>query len=148
MIDNAVLRMCREAILSHIGTLSDLPPELAVAIGNYYYKFYSVYSELQKGKIPGVISSENDIITDFEKFADDAEKRLQMIKVLPQSIEALRDIDKEQQPNLYRAFLNLLLDIYKYEIENAGSKNGIRRMMERKFKIVNEIPNILKLLKL
>jgi hypothetical protein len=39
-----------------------------------------------------------------------------------------------------------LLDEYKYNIKNAGNKPEILRKIERKFKKIGEIPNLVDLL--
>ena len=41
MIDQTVLEKCREAIQNSLGSLDDIPLELANTIANVYYDFYA-----------------------------------------------------------------------------------------------------------
>jgi len=63
-------------------------------------------------------------------------------------IKALRQIDKRTRPELYDYSVEFCLDIFKYKITDAGKKTGIRRMLERKLKRVNEIDNLLEIMQL
>jgi hypothetical protein len=147
MINDKILEQCRKSIKSEIGTLSDLPPELANTIANYYYKFYLFSLDMQKNPIPSMVSKEKDIFKGLKKFSLEAETRLAMMEILPSNINELRSIDKNRNPGKYYSFLFLLLDVYKYEIKNTSKKSGLRRMIERHFKKVNEIPNLVELLR-
>ena len=49
MIDQTVLEKCREAIQNSLGSLDDIPLELANTIANVYYDFYDFYARATGG---------------------------------------------------------------------------------------------------
>ena len=61
--------------------------------------------------------------------------------------QGLRKIDKTIQPNLYKFTVDFILDCLKYNIKNVERKTGIRRMLERKFKSIDEIHNLVDLMR-
>ena len=69
-------------------------------------------------------------------------------KTIQDVIKSLREIDKKFQPNAYKAGCSLVIDIWKYKIDNAPKKIGLRRMLERKLNKnkIDEIPNLIELM--
>lgn len=143
MINEKVLNLCKKSIQTDIGSMSDLPYELANTVANYYYKFHSLFLDLKTHPLPAMVSKEENIFTGIGKYLNEAEMMLPLIKCLPGLVKGLRQIDNKSE---YEFLLNLILDVYKYDIKNATSKIGLRRMIERQFKTVNEIPNLIDLM--
>lgn len=147
-IDKDVLLECRNAITISLGTLDDIPRVLANTIANIYYKFFYFKKALDGNPLTeGLLGTKDDDIFDkLEEFSADCNKVMAYIQVIPGCIESLREIDREKQPNTYSLLVNLFIDAWKYNIDNAPKKSGLRRLIERNFKKVEEIPNLLELL--
>jgi hypothetical protein len=61
-------------------------------------------------------------------------------------ISAFRQIDPVQQPSTWKDAVDFFLDLFKYDIPNAHQKIGLRRMIERRFRKVDEIPDLIDLM--
>lgn len=146
------LKMAEDHIREQLGTLDDLPKELANTIANVYYNFYGNVLEVaidskREFVIPKSIKRESgDLQQLFENFMANQAKIVTDLESAPKFIKGLRGIDKYSQPNLYKFTVEFILDCLKYNIENAQNKTGLRRMVERKFKKPDEIPNLIDLL--
>ena len=121
-----------------LGDLDDLPPELQNTISNIYYKANP--STL-------VLETSGDVIDDFKTNSMDMINRTSDLKSIGDMIKSLRQTREEAKSNdldaVYDYLVTLMLDIYKYRIENAHKKTPIRRSIERKFKKPEkEIPNL------
>lgn len=139
-IVQSAIDQAREVIIDDLGSIDDLPRELANTIANTYYQcFLPIESrESADHNVPGVL-----------KDSIDENARLSAaLEHLPPMIKALRQIDKRTRPELYDYSVEFCLDIFKYKITDAGKKTGIRRMLERKLKRVNEIDNLLEIMQL
>ena len=134
------LNMAEDQIKSELGTLDDLPKELANTIANVYYKFYGNYFEMlsyskREFFIPKSMKRElGDLHQLAKKFMTDQAHMVTDRESAPKFIKALRGIDKHAEPNLYRYWTEFIIDCLKYNIENAQNKAGLRRKIERKFK--------------
>lgn len=149
MTRQMVLTMCEEKIKNDLGSIDDLPYELANTVANIYYKFLNyTYQGLGEGKIPKEIKREADLSEGLSSYLKSTNKRISDVQKIPEFIGELRKIDKYQTPNKYQAMIELILDILKYEIKDVFYKSGIRRAFERKMKKgkVQEIPNLVDLL--
>ena len=121
-----------------LGDLDDLPPELQNTVSNIYYR--SNPSTL-------MFESSGDALDDFKTNSMDMINRTSDLKSIGDMIKSLRQVREEAKSNdldfVYDHMLTLMLDIYKYRIENAHEKTPIRRSIERKFKKPEkEIPNL------
>ena len=139
MIDPAVLKTCREAIQKSLGSLDDIPPELANTIANVYYSFYAQATG----------GSTSFVHDDIKAFIEDTASVLSSYKYAQEFVGGLRKIDRRKQPVLYDFTVEFILDILKYQIDRAHEKSGLRRMIERSFRRnkVREIPNLYALIK-
>lgn len=142
IIDYTILEQCKREIKEKIGTIKDLPPELANSLANFYYRYFLILNELSNGSLPSIVSKNKDIFKGLKQFSYESEKILSFIGLIPEQVHALRQFKSNGQPNLYKMWTDLMLDIYKYDIKNATRKIGLRRFIERKFKNVKEIDGL------
>jgi len=94
-----------------------------------------------------VLETSGDVIDDFKTNSMDMINRTSDLKSIGDMIKSLRQTREEAKSNdldaVYDYLVTLMLDIYKYRIENAHKKTPIRRSIERKFKKPEkEIPNL------
>ena len=130
----------RAAIIADLGSTADLPRELLNTIANIYYQFFlPVESREPTG---------HDLPTVLKNFINDNASLNAGVEHMPGMIEALRAIDKRTRPDVYDYSVEYYLDILKYKIADAGNKTGIRRMIERKLKRVNEIDDLIEIMHL
>lgn len=155
MLNKEVLKMCEEAIRQQIGSIEDLPYEVANTVANVYYKFFDHSIDVIERKtknpggwIPKEIKRENDIEKGMKSFIENTARVTSDYNAVTKMIAAIREVDKHKQPNAYRFCVEFFLDNLKYNIENAHKKTGLRRMFERKIKknTVKEIPKLIDLL--
>ncbi|MBF0537785.1 MAG: hypothetical protein HQL03_05975 [Nitrospirae bacterium] len=142
-IDQETLKRCREVMQSDIGSLKDLPPGLANALANLYYRFVCLSTAscceesigakrlLIRQQVPGMQTA----------------KALAAVEAMPQMINELRTIDRAKNPLQYRTAYELIIDYVKYDIKDAARKPLPRRIIERLFKRVTgqvkEIPDLI-----
>ncbi len=146
-----VLDMCEEAIRDQLGTLEDLPYELANTVANVYYRFFALGLEaIKRGphSLPTSVRRETSLAKGAATYIEDTTRSITDVESVPATIKGLREIDKHQQPNLYQYSVDFALDCLKYDIKNVHLKPGLWRMVERKIKKnkVKEIPNLVDLL--
>ena len=149
MIEKDIIEKCREIIKNELGTLDDIPYELANTIANIYYRFFMLTEKIVSSKsLNDFLSEREDILVSLQEISNEINFLLTSVQLIPQYIKNLRNIDKERQPNLYRLFVNIYLDDLKYNIKNPFNKTGIRRKIERFFKRnkVKEIPNLIEII--
>jgi len=150
-VDPVVVQLCTDVIRKNLGTLDDLPRELANTVANVYYRCLKLSGDVAaqaKGN-PGwrPPSSENDSglkdsLVTFMHALSSCMTDSQSVKGF---IDALRGIDRNQQPHLYAYTVEFILDCLKYDIPNASEKSSLRRRFERLFRKgkVKEIPNLI-----
>jgi len=146
-----VLEMCEKAIRDELGTLEDLPYELANTVANVYYRFFTLGLDAIKRRphsLPASVKRKNSLAKGMATFMQDSTRSITDVESVADFIKGLREIDKRQQPNLYQYSVDFILDFLKYDIKNVHEKTGLRRMVERKIKKnkVNEIPNLVDLM--
>ena len=142
-----VVAWATEAIRKHLGSLDDLPDELANTIANIYYG---------AGQIILEDASPSSLVQAMKRTADLEElphlyaqgiTSLERVKMIPEMVSGLRSVNKAAQPHLYRMTWNVVLDVLKYDIKNAMDKPEIWRLMERFFRkpAIDEIPRLAEL---
>ncbi len=149
-----VLGICGKAIRKDLGNIDDLPYELANTVANVYYRYFNQAIDVIKAGsnkpnwVPQEMEQEADVFEGLSSFLDKSAKIKSDVKRVSEHINNLRDIDKQNQPNLYQYIVAFILDGLKYDIKNAHKKSGLRRMIERKLKKgnVQEIPNLIDLI--
>jgi hypothetical protein len=150
IISQHALRNAAEAIRMNLGDLSDLPLELANTYANIYYRAFAYEEHMRCGGrsrfLEPYISESNNIFnvhTDNVKFQAETVAALEHAKAVVQSLRQLR-ID---EPELFSHAVTTVLDVIKFNIENAESKTPIRRSLERKFKKVYEVPQLIDMMR-
>lgn len=149
-----VLEMCENTIGKDLGSLDDIPRELANTVANVYYRFFNLAVDEKKratnnpNRLPKQVKREPDISNGLKSFFEDTARFTSDVKTVAGFIRGLRGIDKLAKPNLYQFTVDFILDCLKYDIKDAHKKTGLRRMMERKFSKAKkrEIPNLIDLL--
>jgi len=102
MLKKEVLEMCENAIRKNMGSLYDLPYELANTVANVYYRYFQHAIEVMKqsannpGWIPKEIEREKDMRAGLSSFLDDTARLNSDFEAVPKFIEELRGIDKHQ----------------------------------------------------
>lgn len=146
ILNDYVIELCADLMEEQIGDISDLPKELANTLANLYYKhyYYIIYydSDPDRVIVPDEVKETNDLLGGMDKYIKNRTLVDKAVKSLPDVIDALRGIEEEDIKH-YNFTLELLLDIFKYNIDNALNKSSIRRKIERKFCKVNEIPDLI-----
>ena len=149
MPSKEALKMAEDYIKSQLGTISDLPKELANTIANVYYKFALDFLEMSENSkreyfVPKSMNRKTGDLGELLKdFMANQAKISSDVEAAPKFVKGLREIDKYKQPKLYKYSVEFILDCLKYNIEKPQNKSGARRTIERKFKTVNEIPNLI-----
>jgi hypothetical protein len=151
-----VFEICEKAIRKDLGRLDDIPYELANTVANVYYKYFNqALDEMKRainnpGSIPKEMKRETNMHDGLISFLEKSAKFKADFEAVPKFIEGLREIDKYEQPNLYQAAANFILDCLKYNIKDANKKTELRRTIERKVRRgnVQEIPNLVDFLDL
>jgi hypothetical protein len=149
-IDKSVIVKCEEAIKNRLGTLRDLPYELANVVANIYYRYFELYGD----GLPDYKTFTS--LKDIPEKVHPADFMLQkatsyrtvgpQLNAINETIDKLRESDlKGMNPEMYNHAVEVIVDFIKYGIENADQKSLMRRNLERKFKKkrVNEIPNLI-----
>ena len=130
-------------IRDDLGDLGDLPRELATTVANVYYRVFAFPED------PAAVMTrdcqsldEDNFIEKYRSFREGvatAQSSFHFAKHLIQSTRGARD----ENPAVFDYLVTLTLDILKYNIDKAHEKTPIRRAIERKFKKVDEISNLL-----
>lgn len=150
LISNKSLCNAYEELLEDFGDLADLPDELVNTLANIYYRFSVLQEHLERGGntpflTPYIGRSSNMMegMSSFYAFSSQAQVTFEYAKDLIDAARKTREENKELFPYL----ATLSLDILKYEINNAGAKSPLRRLVERKFKKVYEIEGLFNIMK-
>ena len=141
-----LLELTRSSIQRDLGSLRDLPYELANTVANIYYKDWSINffkSDIMYKLTPTPIGKNQK---QFSKSMADFLDYLYDKDSLKKQIIELRKISKTSK--LYNYAADLLIDKYKYKITNAINKpkllSKIQRILFRNR--VNEVPNLINML--
>lgn len=147
-----ILNICQKSIRADLGTLDDLPYELANTIANVYYRaFYNTAPIFQYRRY-------------FQKSADNpgprrvGEKQYDRnamprpffleFQAIADFVGEIRSIDKTAYPDLYWFAVKFMLDCFKYDIRNVGKKTELRRAIERQLKKpgIQEMPGLVEMI--
>mgnify|MGYP001132313716 CR=1 FL=1 len=164
-----ILAMCRTAVNGKLGSLDDLPHELANTVVNIFYRYFEVcvgWAGTKSGGPPGgsrhggdkagleekafMFDGSDTIGSLYSRAKRDHEAIENMRYHLRQSenivrmVKALRGIDREREPRAYEAKTKYILDMMKYKIKDANKKSDIIRDIERDLNrnAVDEIPDL------
>jgi hypothetical protein len=136
-------------LANDLGSLDDLPPELADTVANVYYAFWNHHQALapmRAGKPGPAVASDhpNGIVTGYLELLQSGASILPAYKHAKGFINSVRVAAKDLPDHRARFeyLVQLVLDVLKYNIDKAGTKTPIRRAVERKFKKVHEIAGL------
>lgn len=160
MIKKHILELCEKGIRERLGSLDDLPYELANTVANIYYKFYDISIDWEQQRVNPTLPAgvreqfekdpNADIFKASKKYIEESFLIKHYFKGINGWIDNLRKL-KKMQPNNYQDYqfiVEVVLDQMKYRINNLENKSLIRRRIERKIKKrkVDEISNLIDLL--
>lgn len=139
-----VVGWATEAIKQNLGSLDDLPDELANTIANIYYRAGQIVLEDRSSGSLIESMKKTPRLDELTRGYIRGVSTLEKLKVVPGMVADLRSINKETHPNMYAMTWNLMLDVLKYDIENAMNKPEIWRRVERLFRrhTTKEIPRL------
>jgi hypothetical protein len=169
-IDENILRMCKSAIRQNLGSLEDLPVEVANTVANIYYRSYelsmgwtSSKSSNGEGQIPvedleapnggkELSTSLKAAMASFDKMKNEKEivskirDSFRSMNNINKMINALRAFNKTEEPLEYKKLVEDILDIMKYNIKDVHKKTPVIREIERMLKgeDLDEIPSLYK----
>ncbi len=145
LISQNALREAAEAMHMDLGDLNDLPSELANTFANIYYRFFAYQEHMFSGSRSQLLNpympQSSNMLDAYKNLNEFQAQTLSTFKLAKDIVQSIRQVRMER-PELFLYVVTQTLDIYKYNIENTGSKSPIRRAIERKFKKVYEIPNL------
>jgi hypothetical protein len=160
MLKKHILGLCEKGIRERLGSLDDLPHELANTVANIYYKMFYINIDWEQQKanptLPEGVKEQfekdpnTDIFKASSKYIEESFLIKHYFKGINGWIDNLREL-KRRQPNNHQDYafiVEIILDQMKYRINNLEKKSLIRRRIERKIKKrkVDEIPNLIDLL--
>lgn len=144
-----VVAWATEAIRKHLGSLDDLPEELANTIANIYYGAGQIILEdASRSSLVQAMKTTADIEKLPHLYVQGV-RNLEKLKMIPEMVSGLRLVNNAVQPHLYGMTWNVVLDVLKYDIKNAMDKPEIWRRLERLFRkpAMDEIPRLAELFK-
>ena len=149
------MKMCEQAICKELGSLNDLPRELANTVANIFYKYLGGPLETTQAVdtpnwIPKSSHRAQDIGTKLiSLFTVQQDIRLDF-DLVPDLIKGVRMCDKDKQPDVCKRMVDFSLFILKYHIKDALNKSYLRLRIERYLarNKVQEIPNLIDLMHL
>ena len=155
MIRQDIIKMCEQAICKELGSLNDLPHELANTVANIFYKYLSSLVETTQAEdTPNLIPKSEHRVQNTGTwlnswFTDQQDIRLDF-DLVTDLIKGVRMCDKNKQPDVYKRMVAFSLFILKYHIKDALSKSYLRLRIERYLarNKVQEIPNLIDLMHL
>jgi len=139
-IDLGVLLASSDALTRDFGSLGDLSDEMRNTLANVYYKFHLLSANFRAPSEAFSIKGD-DFISSHCDFMVGQNQIVLDYKYAAKLLKNMREIQKHD-----RTIFELLQTKYiaetKYRIENAGSKSPIRLAIEKRFRKVDEIPDL------
>ena len=144
-IDYDVLRDATHSLHLHLGSLMDLPEELRNTLASVYYEVH--WLRRKEGATPLVAHLPSQIGS--RKLLDMAMKqailRTDQYRIADTLVETIREANKDTQPRLYGALVQLALDVLKWNIRNSFKKSELRRSLGKiGKKPLPEVPGLYK----
>lgn len=143
------LRKASEAMRGDCGDLNDFPIELVNTLANVYYRFFANLEHMASGGNSRLLepyiprsTSMREAFMNYNAFNAQTIAAFETAKTMVEAAQQARSKHTE----MYLYLITLILDIFKYNIDEADLKGPIRRGIERKFKKVYEIPNLVELM--
>ena len=142
-IDDDVLRDAAQSLHLHLGSLMDLPEELRNTLASVYYEVH--WLRRGEGAMPLVVHlpRQRDPRKQLDVAMKQAFLRVDQYRMADTLVEAIWEADKETQPRLHSALVQLALDELKWNIKNSFKKSELRRSVEKmRKKPVPEVPSL------
>ena len=131
--DNALEKLCRQAIKHRLGDLSGLPEELVVHVLKVYRQFVRCYLNILRQSerkpadwMPESLSIDPELTNGMRHFFSDYQHITREFYSLNQKIGCLQEIDKDNQPNLYRQTIDDILK-HDHQFDLMGDKDNAAR---------------------
>ena len=144
-IDDDVLRDATHNLHLHLGSLTDLPEELRNTLASVYYEVH--WLRRKEGAMPLVahLPPQQDPRKKLDAAMKQAILRTNQHRIAATLVEGIREANKDTQPRLYGALVQLALDELKWNIKNSLKKSELRRSLEKiGKKPVPEVPAVYK----
>ena len=138
-IDDQALANSYKAIAHDLGDLGDLPKELATTVANVYYRFFSMPKSLR------ISTSSQGLNQSYKNYMETFSSSVASFKFTKELVNSARQT-REENAQVFQYLVTLTLDELKYRITDADKKTPLRRSLERRFKHVDEIPNLLEIM--
>ena len=131
--DNALEDLCRQAIEHRLGDISGLPEDLVVHVIDVYRQFVRCYLNILRQSerkpadwMPESLSIDPELTNGMRHFFSDYQHITREFYSLNQKMGCLQEIDKDNQPNLYRQSID---DILKHDHQSdlTGDKDNDAR---------------------
>ena len=114
--DTALEKLCKTAIEQRLGDVSGLPKDLMEHVLKVYRKFIASYLNMLRQSekkpadwIPETLSIDEELADGMRHFFSDYQHIARAFFTLNHKINRLQQIDKENQPNLYRHAIDDIL---------------------------------------
>ena len=145
MFKQALIKATEQRILNELGSLRDLPIELANTVANIYYRYCQLFERMD-GKDDGSI---------IEKIARSQEMARTYHTLMHQAAEIVLDYENSRKlinslrknGNNHPYYINeesqIALDVLKYHIPGAQKKSNFRRRFARRFSKVEEVNSLI-----
>ena len=130
-IDEDVLQEAAHSLYLHLGSLMDLPEELRNTLTSIYYEVH--WLRRKEGAMPLVahLPSQKNQQKQLDMAMKQAILRLEHYQMAATLVEGIREADKDTQPNLYGALVQLALDKLKWNIKNSFKKSELHRSLNK-----------------
>ena len=131
--DNDLEKLCRQVIMHRLGDISGLPEDLVVHVLKVYRQFVSCYLNILRQSerkpadwMPESLSIDPELADGMRHFFSDYQHITREFYSLNQKMACLQEIDKDNQPNLYRQTID---DILKHDHQSdlMGEKDNDAR---------------------
>ena len=143
-IDPQLLDETAATVAGALGVLDDLPEELANTIVNCYYRFLRFAKTRNPHLQPQSGAKNESALELFKQYTRQSSETIAAVKFIDEHIKAIRRVQptSDRLKSIRDVMIQVTLDTFKYHIDDASKKNGIRRAIERKFEKPDEIEEL------
>ncbi|MFH1708432.1 MAG: hypothetical protein ABIF71_11035 [Planctomycetota bacterium] len=138
-VDIEILELSHAMMAVDLGAIDDLPSELSNALlYNYYMTRYLVIHQADEMRKRGA-QNIKQYIEDYARFTSGSDS-------IPEQVKILRRIDKVKDPEQYREAVEVLIDIFKFNMSSKDIRLGPAREKnrERFISYAQAVPDLLK----
>lgn len=150
-LDSAAFSKAVENIAADLGSLDDLPIEVANTVANVYYAFWKrllALGPLREGAAAPADAKDHPdgILAGYMHYIKTNPSVIAGYKFASEMIKTIRSAATKHPDRkvLVDYMGQVFLDSLKYGIDNAHQKTPMRRAIERRFKKPDEIPDLYK----